>query len=344
MYITFYDKAFAGLQSNAALVIDSKSYKLVKRSVDTDSLTCMCEGFTEDIQPTFLVVKDSRGRYVYGALAGIPELTKDNKTKVTATDIKMLFNSDVILDFDGTLTTVEDVLDYVFAEWNTQVNQASFTVALAYTTEFTVALGDLEPVVTKARYNAWEIIKNYLRYYNLYITSSLDLANKKVIFTVGKAMQADYNIKLWELGVKDYGKWMAALNETQGYVNVDGTWSAGTRWVLRSNNSITTNTALRDIYPIKRSIVVKEATAEDAAEKLTEANMEALEKLTESMFNESIELPMREGVSFETKFNVYARRGGGLYKSLPMGEMHYDANGLVRIQIGYRFQGLEFIL
>ena len=31
------------------------------------------------------------------------------------------------------------------------------------------------------------------------------------------------------------------------------------------------------------------------------------------------------------------------YKFLPCGELHYDASGLTKVQIGYRYTGVQFI-
>ena len=94
MIVSFYDESFNGLQNNASLVVDAASYSLIRRAVDLDELKCTCEAFTESIQPTFVVVKDDRGRYEYGALAGVPQLTSDNQTKITASDLKTMLKAD----------------------------------------------------------------------------------------------------------------------------------------------------------------------------------------------------------------------------------------------------------
>ena len=95
---------------------------------------------------------------------------------------------------------------------------------------------------------------------------------------------------------------------------------------------------------------------------LDEVNSEALKELTESMFQENIEIDAvnelmgnvyqgNAGINvrdtdFETKFNIYVKRGGetSLYKSLPCGELHYDGSGLKKVQIGYRLTGIQFII
>ena len=344
MILSFYDRNFKGLQENASLGIDNNSYSLIKRGVELDELKCVCEPFMESIQPTFLVVKNDKGNYVYGCLAGIPALTSDNKTSITGTDLKSMLKSDVILDLKTARTTVNQILDYVFGEWLTQVNQGSFSCELQYNDNVgTINLTNLTHNGEIGKYDAWtDIFSPFLKYYGLYMATSLDLINKKVIFIIGKSMYRNRNIKLWEHGVYDYGKWIADVNECQGYVLNNGNYTAGHKWILTSQNIITTTN--RDIYPIKRKIILKETDdGTKITELLNEANTEALELLCESMYNEDITLSNIQA-DFETKFNIYVRRGQGLYKSLPCGELHYDASGLKKIQIGYRFTGLQFLL
>ena len=350
MLISFYDKNMNIIPDNSSLVIDGKSYSLIKRGVDFDSLKCECEPYTADIQPTFIVVKSDIGRYIYAALAGLPEKTAENKTVINAADIKTMLNSDVLLDY-STYSTVEQIIEYILAQWNTQVNQNSFAVEIGYKNFASMAVTDFAPVPGKGIYNAWEQIQEILRFYKLYIYSELNIVDKKVVFTVGKAMTRNINIKLWELGVENFGRWIANINETQGYIKytdkVSGTetWTPLTKWIITSANQITSNVANRDIYPIKRKLILKETDNADEITKLTnEANIEALKALTESMYQENIEINAPQFIAdLDAQFSIYTRQGGTLYKTLPCGELHYDASGLKKIQIGYRFQGLEFI-
>lgn len=351
MIISFYDREFKGLQNNASLVVDNKSYSLIRRGVELDELKCVCEPFIEDIQPTFLVVKNDRGNYVYGCLAGIPELTAERKTVITGTDLKSMLKSDVVLDLTTSFANVDALLTYGFNQWKTQVNQSSFNCELVFETysvnPFPVEFDYLKHE-EKGVYDLWEdIFAPYLKYYGLYMACELDLVNKKVVFKIGKSMRIDMNIRLWENGIYDYGKWVANVNETQGYVHrtdTDTLIASANKWILKSDNTVTTNTAQRDIYPIKRKIKVVDASdSTEQVAKMKEADIEALEMLCESMFNENITIAITNA-DFETKFNIYVKRGGGLYKSLPCGELHYDASGLKSVQIGYRFTGLQFLL
>lgn len=378
MIASFYDKDFKGLQNNASLVIAKDSYSLVKRPVEMNTITCTCEAFTEDIQPTFLIIQDNKGGYVYGCLAGIPLLNENNQTEINGTDLKSMLSSDVILNVTS-YTKVNDYITYVFNQWKEQVNQNSFNVELVFNDNVgSISLTDLKPSATeKDVYNAYDEISQYLKYYNLYIDSKIDLTNKKVIFTIGRTMSRNLNIRLWEYGIKNYGKWVADTNEAQGYYNNNGTWTPGYKWILRTNNTIfilnivsrlpesatkgqyfynTTDNKYytynvdnsewqivdnpRDIYPIKRKVIVN-------TESLEEANEESLTKLLDSLYNENIELNaddiLQANANFETKFGIYLKQGGGKYKDLPCGELHYDATGLIKVQIGYRYSGVDFI-
>nr|DAH53917.1 MAG TPA: hypothetical protein [Caudoviricetes sp.] len=360
MIVSFYDKNFKGLQNNASLVVDYGSYSLIRRGVDLDELRCTCEPFTEDIQPTFLVVKNDRGNYMYGCLAGIPELTNENKTSINGSDLKSMLKSDVYLALTGEENSVNQLLKYVFDSWNEQVTQGSFTCELIFRENVgTVGFDQLKPTAAKGVYNVWEdIFAKYLRYYNLFMTSELDIVNKKVVFSIGRSLYRNLNLKLWEIGIYNYGKWIADVNECQGCVldTAAGTVTYGYRWILTSQNAITVNADQRDIYPIKRRVILKEAdSASDTETLLNEANQEALETLAESMYQEDLVL---ENISdivpneyqekydmFETKFSLYIHRGDSkAYKELPCGELHYDASGLIKVQAGYRFTGLQFLI
>lgn len=343
MIASFYDKNFKGLQNNASLVISKDSYSLIKRPVEMNTITCVCEPFTEDIQPTFLVIQDNKGGYVYGCLAGIPLLNENNQTEINGTDLKSMLSSDVILDTTAnSYTTANDYITYLFNQWKEQVNQNSFNVELKFNDNVgTINLTDLKPTFTeKDIYNAYDEMSQYLKYYNLYIEGSIDLINKKVIFTIGRTMFRPLRIRLWEYGIKNYGKWVADTNEAQGYYNNNGTWQEGYKWILTSTNDITTTESLRDIYPIKRKVIVN-------TESIDKANEESLTELLNSLYNENIDLNaddiLQANANFETNFAIYLKQGGGKYKDLPCGELQYDASGLIKVQIGYRYSGVDFI-
>ncbi|MBQ8323233.1 MAG: hypothetical protein IJX91_04630 [Clostridia bacterium] len=351
MIVSFYDAGFKGLQNNASLVVDNASYKLVKRGVEFDSMSCKCEAFTGDAQPTYCVVKDDRGRYVYGCLAGVPQLNNDNQTEIQASDLKLMLDCDVALDTSQTFFSLFDYLRAVFDTWKEYTLQ--YDVELVCPEENVSWVYLKPPEGGYVCYNVWhDLIAPYLKFYGLYMTSKIDLVNKKVVFTVGKSMITPKAVRLWEYGIKNFGKVTTGVSEAQCivYDKTGGTLVYGYHWVLGQNNTVTVAHIdafdyLPTIYPIRRKIVWKETEnyEEEGTSLLNEGNREALEILTKYMFNENIELSNFEA-DFSTRFDIYLSRGGNKYKSLPCGELHYDANGLVKVQIGYRFTGIEFLL
>jgi len=341
MIVSFYDENFVGLQNNASLSVESKTYKLIKKPVELNELTCTCEAFTENIQPTFVVVKDNNGRYVYGSLAGIPELNNNNQTEIHATDLKKILSSDIIIQ-PTTYSTVNAYLTYLFTTYSSQVYQP-FNIDFVFKDNVgDIAISDLEPSTDKRVVDCLEEMQLYLKYYGLFVDSEIDLVNKKVKFIIGKTMLRNINIKLWEYGIKNYGKWVASVNECVGYyVDGNNTWyptdpAEVVHWIITKDNSITDDTTLRDIFPVRKKIIVSN-------ESLLQAVVESLTELTDSLYNENIELDaITIKPDFETNFAVYVRQGEEKYKDLPCGKLEYDDSGLVKFQIGYRYTDIQF--
>lgn len=347
MIVSFYDENFIGLQNNASLNVEGKSYKLVKKPVELNELTCKCEAFTENIQPTFLIVKDNKGQYIYGSLAGIPELNDKNQTEINATDLKNILSSDILIE-PTTYTTVNEYLTYLFNIYQQQVYQP-FTIELVFKDNVgDVSIAELYPSSEKRVVDCLEEMQSYLKFYGLFIDSEIDLINKKVKFIIGKTMIRNINIKLWDYGIKNYGKWVASINECVGYyIDENNAWTPTATWILTKDNSVTIDSSLRDIFPIRRKIVTSN-------ESLLQATVESLTELTDSLYNENIEIQatdlkrILEDYSlnkhpFETNFSVYVSQGEEKYKDLPCGKLEYDDSGLVKFQIGYRYTDINFI-
>lgn len=407
MIINFYDREFRAIKDNSGLVIDKNSFSLIKRPVEMNDFSCICEAFIEDVQPTFLVVKDDKGsnELVYSSLAGIPIINEKNQTEVNATDIKSMLSSDIIIE-KQTPTTVNEYITYIFNKWKEQVNQNSINCELIFNENVgNIIISNYKPEFEEPfkQVNAWEELQPYLRYYKLFMDTELDLVNKKVKFIIGRTMYKTLNIKLWEYGIKNYGKWVADVNECQGYFSPQESTSisqlqVGTKYILTSQNNITDDENYRDIFPIKRRVFISNKSIEDA-------NIQSLTELLNSIYNEDIELPAEIiKPNFETNFAVfvrqeeeqyYVKKGTSYYnisdilfnnsvgitiedieatkiiinekeyyqikvnnqvylvkntdvnlkpyKFLPCGELQYDASGLIKFKIGYRYSDINFI-
>lgn len=339
MIISFYDKNFIALQDNASLNVGK--WELRRKAVDYDDFSLTSEAFYEDVNPCFVIMKDDYGRYKYGAFAGIPQLNNDNQTELQASDLKTIFNNEVLIKF-GSYEYLDLMLSDLFTEFNSQVMQGSFELDIDLTDLSEIELTDLVPSTELKVYNVFEdILVPYMKYYNCYMESRIDLVNKKLIFTMQRTNKKTLNLNLWDFGIKNYGKWVSSLNEARCVVSVNGSLNYGSQYILLSDNAITTNATLRDLYPIKKTIILKET--EDENEKINlivEGNIEALQKLVEARYNESIEFNPANIASyvqadFSCQFNVFAKKKA-LYKTLPLGEISENQNGEKLLKVGYK--------
>lgn len=348
MIITFYDKDFIALQENASLNVGK--WSLVRRAVDFDDFTATSEPFLEEINPTFVVLKDDYGRYKYASFAGIPELDNNNQTKLQASDLKTIFNNDILVNL-GSTSNVKNYFDTIISEFNSQVVQNSFIVELDTSEVSGISFDNLIPSNELKLYSVWEeCFVPYLKYYNLYIDSYLDIRNKKIVFHIKRIDNNVIPLRLWEYGIRNFGKYIVSVNECQGAVLLNGTTiTYGYRWLLKADNSITTNTSLRDLYPIKRKIVVKETDdSTEVQSLLSQANVEALKTLVEARYQENFNINASgdvrlENVDFDTMFNVYSKRSV-LYKTLPLGEISEDNTGTKKLKIGYKPDDIVYYL
>lgn len=339
MIITFYDKNLVALPDSASLNVGRWSLK--RKAVDFDDFSATSEAFIEDINPTFVILKDDVGRYKYGAFAGIPQLTSENQTEVQGSDLKTLFNNKVLIKFN-TYSTVKEMFEHLFSEFSTQVIQNEFSISFDLTEIEDVSIGLLVPESEKYQVvDVWgDVLEKYLKFYDLYIDSKIDLRTKTIIFRVDKTNKYRKPLRLYEFGINNYGKWIASVNESLAVVNYNGELYESSKYILTSNNEITNDLSLRDLYPIKNNIVLKET--EDSTkiqELLTEGIQECLTSLINARYNESIELDATKTVFeneyFDSTLEIYAKRNE-FYKNLPVGEIIEDETGAKKIILGYK--------
>ena len=205
-----------------------------------------------------------------------------------------------------------------------------------------ISMDNLKPDNTLKSYNVWEdCIVPYLKYYNIFIETSLNIKQKRIIFTLKRCNDKTYPLRLWEYNIRNYGKYISSVNETQGMVIYNNNITYGFIWILTADNSITTTAANRDLYPIKRKLVIKET--EDSSEitkLLNEANVEALKILVEARYQESFTINIDndqryDNINFDVQFRIFSERGV-FYKMLPLGEIIEDSKGKRTLKIGYK--------
>lgn len=362
MIITFYDNNFNALQNNASLNVGN-SWSLHRKAVDFDEFTATSEAFIENINPTFVVLQTDIGRYKYGAFAGVPQLNSNNQTEVEASDLKTIHNNQVLLHFNsddksnlkyfsidngkgGTYIKLHEFLTYVFSEFYTQCVQDSFLVEYDLTDINDIPMTDFYPETGFNVYSLWDdLLKPYFKYYNVFMESRLDIGNKKIIFKVSRINKYSKALRLYEFDIKNYGKWIASVNECQVVVNntSTNTLSKGNPLILNSQNEIGSVDLIdRDLYPIKKQLVYKETEKSDEVNNLlNEGLVECIEKLVEARYNESIELPVTKTVYendfFDCSYNIYIEPSGHTkYKTLPIGEIQEEGSGNKTLIVGYK--------
>lgn len=344
MFVTFYDKDFNALQDNSSLNVADFSIK--RKAVDFDDFNFTSEPYLLNVNPCFVVLKDDYGVLKYSAFAGIPQLTDENKTECQCSDLKTIFNNNIVTSF-GTYSYLDDYFSAVLTAFNLQVLQGSFSLVVDLTTINTIAISELIPSTDLAVYNVWEdCILPYLKYYDCYLTCDLSIKNKTINVYVKKIDTETKVLRAWEYGLKNIGKWVSSINETQAVVSVSGSLTYGDKFILLKNNSITTTASLRDLYPIKNTIILKETTdSGELTNLLNEANQEALEKIVNGRYNESIEITSAdfEDIDFGTSFNVYTEKGV-FYKKLPVGIITETNENTKTITIGYKIDDISFYI
>lgn len=363
MIITFYDKDFTALQENSSLNVGN-SWELKRKAVDFDDFTATSEAFLEDINPTFVVLQTDLGRYKYGAFAGVPTLNSDNQTEIQASDLKTIHNNQVLLNFNsddtssltytlvetgtgtGTYTTLYELLTYIFAEFYTQVIDDSFEIEYDLTEITDIAIDNLYPDTGIQVYSLWDdLLETYFKYYGVYMDSKLDIANKKLIFTVHKTDANTKALHLYDFGEKNYGKWVASVNKCWAvvYDTSTGICTKSDKWILNSNNEIGLEGKIdEDLYPTKNKISYQETDdTDEVSSLLQEGVIECIENLADARYNESIEIQVNGTVyeedGFDTNYDVYLEQGNhDKYKTLPIGEIDEKGDGTITFTVGYK--------
>ena len=346
-FITFYDKDFGALQNNSSLEVGI--WTLRRKANDFDDFNVESEAFIENINPTFVIMKDERGRYKYGAFAGIPQLTNENKTNVQASDLKTIFNNNVLLQF-GTYFKLKNMFAYMFTEFDKQVIQGYFNVFFDLSDIADIEMDILVPDTSMKVYNLWDdILQKYMKYYNLFMDSKIDLSNKSIVYRIARTNKTKKGLGLWKINIKNYGKWIASVNEAYAVVNNNGKLTYSPTYILNSQNEIgTTDKITRDLFPIKNNIVLKETDDSTEIQTLLEEGIEeCLTTLIDARYNEDIEFNTvylngnnleetdYKNDYFDTTYAVYIK-AGEFYKNLPIGELYENQNGEKKIKLGYK--------
>jgi hypothetical protein len=346
MILNFYDKNFTPLKNNASLVVES--VKLLRNAAEFDIFSVVAAAHDASINPVFVTLEDDEGGYIYGALAGVPQITSENKTQLNASDLRTLMVGDVVLDFtDKNFGLLKDYLDYLFNVAKEDILQDLYAVDINTDDISTVAFKP--EMLRQEKYVAdlWTTFKEALTYHECFIDSKLDLSLKKVVLSVKRTYVRDIPIVLSDYGVKNVEKKLAPVNEVQAYS--EDLSAKNPPWILLSDNTITQDLTKRDMLPVKRKIFTGD---------ITTAEVEAILELSKHKYQEVISIPYLSGNDnvfyFDATVTIYERHiynNDGVnttgYKRLPIGAIGWETgkNGEKRwIDIGYRPRSAAMLL
>jgi len=360
MIITFYDRLFVAMQNNSGLNVGD--WALKRKAADLDDFSCTSEAFLFHSQPVFMVLADDAGKYKYGCFAGVPQLTSDNQTKETGSDLRSYFNSYVYVKITNIYTTLSAYLQAIYSIFKSQIDQSTISTEFD-TSEITdinmdLLVPDMSDYASKNL--LYDLMVPYLNYYKCHLSARLDLINKKIVFKVYKASQKVVDIHLDEYKEYNYGKNISSINEVQVVVNYNGAISYGNPVILLKDNSIlqtATPNLYRDIYPVKKKFIVKSATGNpQIPDLLVDGLQEAIENLASARFNEALEIDTSadrskfEGIDFSWSFDLYYRQGATyvFYKRLPLGAISEGRSGGIesatKITIGFKNDDIVFYI
>lgn len=373
MIVNFFDKDFNPLTDNSSLNVES--FELVRMAVDIDTFTCTCQSHSIKINPFFITLEDNHGRYVYGALAGLPaNIKRSNKTDIIAADLKTLFKGDVVADFTtSTFTNLKGYIQKLFSIFSAQLVQETFPFDYDLTDIETLPIDMLVIKTDKAfKTDLWALISEVLLYNDCYIESRIQLYEteernrngqlitipKGIHFRIARNDIFPKSIILTDYNVEDFAKRVSPTNEFVAYdkdlIEIQAVY------YLKENNKFTTNKNERDLFPVKRKIFASENSKGEALLALFENRYQENISINLNRRFEEMEVSgiLREIENkeyyFDTLLTIYPKaeydEGGNRtneYKSLPIGAIGIRESkneSIYWIEAGYRPSRTELLL
>jgi len=360
MILTFYDKDFKPISDNSSLNIGS--WDLTNKAIDFDDFSCTSEPFLINVQPTFAVMMDDLGNYLYGCFAGVPELTIENQTKLTGSDLRTFLNNDIYCLYSNYGSkTLKDYFTDVINDFQSQINDDSISIDFDFTKcsaeNIIISSGELQPSMTSYEIkNIWnDLLIPYLEYYDMFLSARIDLVNKKIVYSFvdigGGFNNLQYlSIKIHadDYGILNLGKYSTSLNEAQAIV-VSGTTSISesSYAILKKDNSIVVTSTPqneRELFPPKKKTILKTASSSSEVSGLmSEGIEEAVQALANARYNESISLvagkdEIINNAGLSDVVSIYMKNGNvyNKYKDLPVGSIKTGKNKDKTMTIGYK--------
>lgn len=334
MFITFYDRNFNTISDNSSLVV--QGFKLLRRAYDLNEFTCVCEPIDLTVQPFFAVMRENVGTHYYTMLTPLVTRNEENKSDIVARDLFAVFNTKCVIDFTVLQPTVPALFQFIFNAWKNWDISGFENVSLDVSQITSVSETVYQPT-EKAVYNVKDLFSRLLANYRLFIDSKIDIKTKTLNFIIRKSYENTTKIKLEDFGITDFNKFIPEIN-TATAMNTG--FTVRHNWYLLLDGAITTQSALRNIFPTSGNIF----TNND----INAADFEAVTALAENRYQETIPIKIvsssdlqveifrferLKNIDFNTNFEVYYK--GAYYKTLPVGEIEDSETRERTIKLGF---------
>lgn len=337
MYITFYSNDFQPQSDNSSLVIET--FSLSKRAYDLNEFTCVCEPIDFNVQPFFAVIRSDKGKDWYYCLAPIVTRTSDNKSQVVARDLKGLLNSECFLPpghFYGK-NQLKNYIDDIFTAWKSTdyygFNKITFDTSDLANYEAPEAIFAPREA---GFYNAFELLKKAMAYYEIYIDTKIDIATQTLTFIVKRNGETIENVHLEDYGIVEFNRSAPAFTIAVASTN---DFTIQEKWYLNYDGEITGSGSSEMVLP--------SCVKSFLADTIDSARVEAILALAEERNQEAIELEVSKNdrlydIGFDTRIFVYYNKRP--YDILPIGQITDNEKGERKITLGYKPVDLVQIL
>jgi len=309
MFLSLYDKNFRTINNNSSLIVES--YNLKKRAYDLNEFNAICESVSLSAEPMFAMMKTKEGDNYYDLLSPLIIRNENNKSKVVGRDLYAVFNTECIIDFTVKQLSVNALIQFIYNSWKA-FDSSGFNTNLDLS-QINIIDTVYQPS-EKSVYNVKDLLTKTMKNYGLFLSSKINLQSKTLDFVIRSQKEITKKIRLEDFNITDFNKYQP---ETNTAIAMNSDLSIRHNWYLKQDNSITTQSALRDIFPTATKIF----TADD----INQADFEAVSELGENRFQEEIPINIVYDynrlslVDFNTSFEVYYQ--DKFYKVLPVGEI-----------------------
>lgn len=331
MFFVLYDKNLQALGKRKTYPVQSWSLK--RKMQDFDSLEITGYPVEFDVnEAMFVSLNDDKGKVIYSALAGVKSV-KNNTTIINASDLKTLFNNEIVIDFTSTFNSIADVYFYLIEQLILQnvnfLGNVIATITIDVSDISSVKFDSTSIIQEKAVGNVWETILGLNNYYDLYLSIDIDYIDSNINLYVKRQKVNTITIKKEDFNIDLSQKISTSTNRIICY---DDELTEKYSYYLLDDNSVIGEELLEDsvaklIYPTKVKIVT--------ASTLEDAKTNGKKELLNCRYDEKVELDLTtklgyllKEADFGTSVNIYG------YKELPIGEIRKNSNGKNTIVLG----------